>query len=437
MADSNRPPMSQYDQSVAGSSMFANAYNSGLAAGMQCHVTNSDPHKLQWMHPPDTFQYDMDPVLSHLASEGLKELRQDNPHADMKGFKEDKPCMYNCDRCSYQSPYKYHVTRHKKIHVDKNSVELFCETCDYTTFNPTNLAAHNRTHTREKTHACHLCDYKGSYKAFLESHMITHSNDKPYKCEMCSFRTARKSHLTAHIKTHSGLKPHACNLCDYKGMLLKHLVSHVRIVHLKEKPFKCPLCHYRATTNSNLKSHIRTHTGEKQYQCVLCNHQCTAKKYLISHMKRKHLKKDKIKKSEFCCVFCDYTCTAKRYLVAHLKKKHSSEALDPALEDEEGLEEDEEDVKSDDEEDLEEGSDKEDGEVAGPSNAHQATRHSSQHDTRHSVAQHVEVKQDEGRPVCDGAEHVCDLCSLMFTDSQSLINHIMIKHSAKDINDMF
>ena len=71
MADSNRPPMSQYDQSVAGSSMFANAYNSGLAAGMQCHVTNSDPHKLQWMHPPDTFQYDMDPVLSHLASEVL------------------------------------------------------------------------------------------------------------------------------------------------------------------------------------------------------------------------------------------------------------------------------------------------------------------------------------------------------------------------------
>ena len=76
-----------------------------------------------------------------------------------------------------------------------------------------------------------------------------------------------------------------------------------------------------------------------------------------------------------------------------------------------------------------------DGEVAGPSAIQHAADvvHSAIQDVIHSV----DVKLDEGSPACEGAEHVCDLCTLMFGDSQSLINHIMVKHSAKDINDMF
>ncbi|KAJ8958801.1 hypothetical protein NQ318_019559 [Aromia moschata] len=115
----------------------------------------------------------------------------------------------------------------------------------------TDLAVHERYHTREATHLCSVCG-KGFQsmivfrKYGLTVHMRTHTGEKPYQCKYCEAAFAQGNDLKIHMRRHTGERLQ-CELCTesfIKGNLLIHhkrtvhgldIVSNIRRVELVQK----------------------------------------------------------------------------------------------------------------------------------------------------------------------------------------------------------
>jgi len=209
-----------------------NVYNtSGITFPFQQHHTTVNHRLQQWIEPPETsqIQYNMEPVLTHLANDinvannrGLKEMVQGEEQVISKQQRqpvqrvqqsapqhhrtEAEPLIFQCDRCPYQSRYKYHVTRHKKTHIENCAVKYNCQ----------DIAS-----AGEKLFSCVLCTYTCTANKYLAAHMTkkhncknnkTHSQStvesqstKPvikegeFHCGMCSYKTTAKRYLLSHI----------------------------------------------------------------------------------------------------------------------------------------------------------------------------------------------------------------------------------------------
>ncbi|XP_053546075.1 gastrula zinc finger protein XlCGF49.1-like [Bombina bombina] len=111
-----------------------------------------------------------------------------------------------------------------------------------------------------KIFECYECGQYFSNNSNLAAHMRTHTRDKLFVCPHCGKGFNRNSGLTQHLKIHSGEKPHACSEC---GKCFTHKV--------------------------NLNTHKRTHTGERPFSCSECGKSFSRSYILRRHKKKKHL----------------------------------------------------------------------------------------------------------------------------------------------------
>ena len=61
---------------------------------------------------------------------------------------------------------------------------------------------------------CNYCNYTSPKRYLLTRHMKTHSEERPHQCNICNRGFKTMASLANHVNTHTGLKPHKCKECD-------------------------------------------------------------------------------------------------------------------------------------------------------------------------------------------------------------------------------
>ncbi|KAM3913562.1 uncharacterized protein RB166_018825 isoform 4-T4 [Leptodactylus fuscus] len=172
-------------------------------------------------------------------------------------FKKKEPMCYICVECGKNFPYKSHLVRHQKIHVEDRPYS--CIECGKSFKLNSNLISHLRIHTGQKPFSCSACNKSFISKSELVKHARTHTGEKPYSCVECGRRFSRISNLIDHNKIHTGEKPHCCTECGKCFRRHSNLLSHQK-THTMEKVYSCSQCSAGFLTNSELLKHQKTHS---------------------------------------------------------------------------------------------------------------------------------------------------------------------------------
>ncbi|KAB0381772.1 hypothetical protein FD755_003689 [Muntiacus reevesi] len=134
-----------------------------------------------------------------------------------------------------------------------------CRVCKKSFLYQSQLALHQRTHTRERPFHCDICDKGFIQLSDLRVHQRIHTGEKPYRCDLCPKRFTHDSTLRAHRRTHTQEKPFRCEHCDrafgHRGNLNVH-----RRTHSGLKPYVCPECHGAFRQLGTFRRHLKIHS---------------------------------------------------------------------------------------------------------------------------------------------------------------------------------
>ncbi|XP_021544149.1 zinc finger protein ZFAT [Neomonachus schauinslandi] len=265
-------------------------------------------------------------------------------HFDMHVRTHTREHLYHCSQCHYSSITKNCLKRHV---VQKHSnILLKCPTdgCDYNTPDKYKLQAHLKVHTEldKRSYSCPVCEKSFSEDRLIKSHIKTNHPEvsmstisevlgrrvqlkgligkRAMKCPYCDFYFMKNgSDLQRHIWAHEGVKPFKCSLCEYATRSKSNLKAHMNR-HSTEKTHLCDMCGKKFKSKGTLKSHKLLHTADgKQFKCTVCDYTAAQKPQLLRHMEQHASFKP------FRCAHCHYSCNISGSLKRHYNRKHPNE----------------------------------------------------------------------------------------------------------------
>ncbi|CAH1107866.1 unnamed protein product, partial [Psylliodes chrysocephalus] len=183
---------------------------------------------------------------------------------------------------------KMNFSQHQFIHVVKNRSRKVSSKIN----DVSNIQAHLKIHSNEKSFKCDVCSKGFNRKSSLQRHLIIHSNERPFKCDICFNGFYQKSYLRKHLIIHSNKKSFKCDICS-KGFNQKYNLQLHLLSHNKEKLLKCDICSKGFNRKSSLKRHI-FHSNERPFKCGIClkgfKQKFSLRNHLIIHSNEKSFK---------------------------------------------------------------------------------------------------------------------------------------------------
>ncbi|XP_030755790.1 zinc finger imprinted 3-like isoform X3 [Sitophilus oryzae] len=256
-----------------------------------------------------------------------------NKHTNSRGneLKESQIKVYRCSICVYQTPVKYYLFNHKKIHLAPEERQMFaCEHC-------------GNKYTSKRSLISHVdVNHSDSSIRNLVAKALKKSQKKVHRCSKCGFQTPYQFNLDRHQKIHLARKERqlfACAHCDNKYTTKVWLQYHLQNNHMdlraktfkesQKKIYRCSKCGFQTPYHPSLYKHKKIHLAredrqleelqKKVYKCSTCSYQTTSKSNFNSH-KKTHLVPEE--RQMFVCLHCDKTYTRKGRLQCHLRNNH-------------------------------------------------------------------------------------------------------------------
>ncbi|KAI1707089.1 zinc-finger double domain-containing protein [Ditylenchus destructor] len=133
---------------------------------------------------------------------------------------------------------------------------------------PVDLASpHSR---RQATfHTCEHCGLQLKYPSKIAAHMRTHTKEKPFKCEICGAGFAQNTTLRMHLRRHLDQKPYQCPdvSCGQRFINGGLLNAHIQKRHMQTRRFAClNNCGKVFKTNKEREKHEQNcHAMEGKY----------------------------------------------------------------------------------------------------------------------------------------------------------------------------
>ncbi|KAI1716707.1 zinc-finger double domain-containing protein [Ditylenchus destructor] len=98
-------------------------------------------------------------------------------------------------------------------------------------------------HSRRQAtfHTCEHCGLQLKYPSKIAAHMRTHTKEKPFKCEICGAGFAQNTTLRMHLRRHLDQKPYQCPdiSCGQRFINGGLLNAHIQKRHMQTRRFAC------------------------------------------------------------------------------------------------------------------------------------------------------------------------------------------------------
>ncbi|XP_073842798.1 zinc finger Y-chromosomal protein 1-like isoform X1 [Musca autumnalis] len=343
--------------------------------------------------------------------------------------------VHKCELCSKSYTYKKYLKAHmRQKHTLSTNAQYICKICNQRCTTQVGLELHSiRKHPetqRPTENKCEICGSCYAESKSLRAHIRSKhpaSIDSNYICEICNDKFTTQIGLDRHsFRAHPETQTpteHKCEICGSCYKMKQNLTKHMRKEHsLIDKEYICEICHTECTTEKGLDRHFnRMHTEAHstfKYKCELCARSYTDIKSLRSHIRDKHpLSID----SEYMCEICNTRFTSQIGLDRHYDRMHpgahSTQTPDK----------------------------KHKCEICGICfrgafhlRTHMRKKHSSFLDSEYiceicnvkfttqlGLDRHSYTKHPETQPPL---EHKCEICGNCYRRSDSLREHVAIKH---------
>ena len=127
---------------------------------------------------------------------------------------------WKCSQCAFSTTFHRYLIRHSRIHSaqpnDTNVDALEVSEASRPTTAQSlvkRMKKKKKKKKKIKKWRCEQCSYSTDLKSNLTAHTRIHTGEKTVQCGQCGKRFTRKGNLKTHIKRHNGEKAHKCSHC--------------------------------------------------------------------------------------------------------------------------------------------------------------------------------------------------------------------------------
>ena len=219
-----------------------------------------------------------------------------------------------CQKCDFSSHIKKVVSNH--MDYTHEGITHKCSECDHIAPSLDKLKVHIKWNHENRIFVCYGCETKFPYFTNLRKHFK--AKHKGLFCDICQYQTFEEWDMKQHNDEYHGGITYKCETCDFRGVTLLNLRVHVENQHTDSHKacFKCKFCGYEATMKKLLTSHYHEMHREEQYSCLKCSFKAKGSSGLKYHMNAKHLG------IRHNCNYCKSSGASKSALNKHIREKH-------------------------------------------------------------------------------------------------------------------